>query len=177
MRKKHVAALLLGFLPLFAGAGTATAATANDQSGRYCVMVVGKAAPGKASPVLSHKCADDMATATRRAGMTESAASDTLLMEWFWNANNNPPKLTRVLGKYGPCDAQGYVINVYDDWTNQISGFNSYNDCNHVAGYDLSLQQGDYDIWEQHNPCGCTLQGWVGSFMNDRIESFRIRAT
>ncbi|REE99389.1 hypothetical protein [Thermomonospora umbrina] len=174
MPTKKAAALLLAVLAVFAGMGTAaTAETAS--AGRYCVMVVDKAADGKTSPVRSRACADDMSTATRRAGVVEGAAASTLLMEWFWNANNNPPKLVRIYGNYGPCDSAGYRINIYDDWANQISGFNSLNECNDVTGYDLSLLQGDHERWIQHNPCACTLQGWIGPFMNDRIESFHIR--
>ncbi|MGP3933592.1 hypothetical protein [Nonomuraea sp. KM88] len=174
MKRIHLllSALAAAVLLLAASAAPA-AATAETPapSGQYCVMVIGKAPPGKASPVRSHECADDYATASRKAG-----ASDTvLLMEWFWNANNSPSNLTRIHGDYGNCDADGYHINILDHWANNISGFNSYSRCNVVTGYNFTLWEGDRQTWSMNKPCQCLLQGWVGSYMNDRIESFWIR--
>ncbi|RZS43046.1 hypothetical protein EV193_10222 [Herbihabitans rhizosphaerae] len=172
--RNTVKTLFAVFCVMFAMTVAPTAASAmkpSTGSGAYCVVVVGKAPADQTSPILSRTCSDDMSVATRQAGI----AGETLLMEWFWNANNNPPKLTRIHGNYGGCDAVGYRINIYDDWANNVSGFNSLNGCNVVTGYDLALAQGDNQTWSAYKACNCLLQGWVGSKMNDRIESFRIR--
>ena len=106
-------------------------------------------------------------------------ADDTLLMEWFENADNSPPSLTRIVADAGPCDLDGYRLRTdggWINWDNMISGFNAYNDCEVATGYDLRNLSGDRDTWSQNDPCSCLLVPWLGSFMNDRIESFWIRA-
>ncbi|MEV0597021.1 hypothetical protein [Nonomuraea cavernae] len=169
-----LAAAVLLLSALAAPAQSASSPGVVASPAQHCVIVLGKAPPGQPSPVRSSSCADDYATAQREAG----AASSVLLMEWFWNANNQPPKLTRVLGDYGYCDSAGYRIIVKDDWANNISGFNSYSNCNVVTGFNWPSTvdwSGDEQTWSLQAPCGCVLQGWVGSFMNDRIEAFWIR--
>ncbi|MEU7863216.1 hypothetical protein [Nonomuraea sp. NPDC049141] len=141
---------------------------------KHCVIVVGKAPPGQPSPIRSSACSADYATAQREAGATATV----LLMEWFWNANNSPPNLTHIHGDYGDCDSAGYRIIVKDDWANNISGFNSYSHCNVVTGFNWPSTvdwSGDEQTWSNYSVCSCLLQGWVGSFMNDRIEAFWIR--
>jgi hypothetical protein len=137
----------------------------------YCVVVLGKSENGGMSPVRSHTCSKDPADKS----LTKAAAGEVLLMEWFWNANNNPPKLTRIHGDSGPCDSAGYKINVLYGWTNQISGFNTFSNCNVATGYDDYFANGERQTWSNYSGCGCLLQGWVGSYMNDRINSFWIR--
>ncbi|MGW4640637.1 hypothetical protein ACWEN6_19030 [Sphaerisporangium sp. NPDC004334] len=175
--RKFLRTLGTALLLVVASAAPAVASAPGEAASpvRHCVVVVGKAPPGQVSPVRSSSCAADEATARRQAGASDSSV---LLMEWFWNANNQPPDLTRVLGDYGECDSAGYRIIVKDDWANNISGFNSYSHCNVVTGFNWPSTldwSGDEQTWSLHAPCGCVLQGWVGSFMNDRIEAFWIR--
>lgn len=151
-----------------ASAGADTNGKAADE---YCVVVIGKAAKGAMSPVRSETCSTD----PNAKSLTKAASGEVLLMEWFWNADNRPSKLTRIHGDDGPCDSAGYRMNVLYGWTNQISGFNSYSSCNVATGYDDYLTSGAHQTWSMHKPCNCLLQGWVGSYMNDRINSFWIR--
>ncbi|MCK2215349.1 hypothetical protein MF672_016365 [Actinomadura sp. ATCC 31491] len=163
---------LAGLAPAQAVASASEAASAQAPS--YCVIVVGKAPPGEPSPIRSRACGNDYATVQRQAG----AQQTVLLMEWFWNANNQPPLLTRIHGDYGDCDSAGYRIIVKDDWANNISGFNAESHCNVVTGFNWPSTvdwSGDEQTWANYSVCACLSQGWVGSFMNDRIEAFWIR--
>jgi hypothetical protein len=124
----------------------------------------------------STTCSDNPNSRSLKA----AAARTVLLMEWFDNANNRPPSLTRIHGDAGDCDRAGYRIRIqWPDsanlWNNRISGFNAYSWCNVVTGYDL-IYTGDRQTWNgTQNLCGCVLVGWVGRRMNDRISSFWIR--
>jgi hypothetical protein len=151
-----------------AAAGAATSASGQPA----CAIVIGKAAPGKMSPVRDRICGT-------KASVSKATKSETLLMEWFENADNSPPSLTRITGTSGPCDRDGYRLRTdggWINWDNEISGFNAYNDCEVATGYDLRNLSGDRQTWSENDPCSCLLVPWVGGFMNDRIESFWIRA-
>ncbi|WP_394828401.1 hypothetical protein [Pendulispora albinea] len=137
---------------------------------KICTVLIGKAAPGEQSPILSKSCNTD----TDATLLSATGKPPVLLMEWFEHANNNPPSLTRIVAA-DECDADGYRLRATGFWANRISGFNSYNECNVVTGYDLVNLSGDRQTWSDHKPCACVLVPWVGSFMNDRIESFWIR--
>lgn len=144
------------------------------RGGRYCAIEVDKAPEGEFSPIRSQTCSDD----PNAAALTRIAASETLLMEWFWNAWNDPPYLTRVYGSYGGCDRSGYKIRPNVHWYNEISGFDSWNGCNVVTAYDHYNFTGDQQTWARGYVCECIPSrdtGWIGPYMNDRIESFWIR--
>ncbi|GGU65405.1 hypothetical protein [Streptomyces lavendofoliae] len=138
---------------------------------QYCVIVVGKAVKGELSPVRSKTCGSSPVSKS----LVKASANTVLLMEWFEHANNSPSSLTRVHGEAGDCDADGYRLRATGFWANRISGFNAYSKCNVATGYDLVNLSGDRQTWRMDKPCKCLLQGWVGAYMNDRIESFWIR--
>lgn len=153
-----------------------TAEAAAPKADRYCVIVVGKAPKGKLSPVRSRDC-----SATRSARpLKAAAAGETLLIEWYDHVNNRPSSFTRVYGESGPCDRDGYRLRAWAPpigyWGNKISGFNTWNSCSVVTGYDLVNISGDRQTWDgRRNPCVCVDVPWVGHRMNDRIESFWLR--
>ncbi|WP_228979934.1 hypothetical protein [Streptomyces sp. DH12] len=152
-------------------AAAAAGSAAPPPADRYSVTVVGKAPDGGMSPVRSTTCSDDPRSRT----LARAAAGTVLLMEWFEHAHNKPSSLTRVHGEAGDCDGDGYRLRATGFWANRISGFNAYSKCNVATGYDLVNLSGDRQTWRMDKPCKCLLQGWVGSYMNDRIESFWIR--
>lgn len=151
-----------------AWAASAAPAQAAPQPKRRCVIVVGKAGRAEMSPVLSKTCGRGRNTPAQ----TRAAAGRTLLMEWFEHAHNKPSSLTRVYGKAGPCDRDGYRLRAEGFWANRISGFNTWNSCNVATGYDLPNISGDRQTWSA--TWGISVP-WVGNRMNDRIESFWIR--
>ncbi|KUH37985.1 MULTISPECIES: hypothetical protein [Streptomyces] len=176
MNRPTVFSVVLGITATAAVALPGSAATADGRAvpppaDRYCVMVVDKAPDGGMSPVRSTTCSADPASKS----LTRAAANTVLLMEWFEHANNKPSSLTRVHGEAGDCDGDGYRLRATGFWANRISGFNAYSKCNVATGYDLVNLSGDRETWRMDKPCKCLLQGWVGAYMNDRVESFWIR--
>jgi hypothetical protein len=171
-RPARLAVTILAALSAVAAIPAAAGAAAPASEQPACAIVIGKAAPGKLSPVRDRVCGT-------KASVSKAVKADTLLMEWFENADNSPSSLTRILGDAGPCDLDGYRLRTdggWLDWDNMISGFNAYNDCEVATGYDLRNLSGDRGTWSENDPCSCLLVPWVGSYMNDRIESFWIRA-
>jgi hypothetical protein len=160
-----VAVIAGGALPAAAAAHPGQA----SPGPRVCTTVVGKAPTGAFSPVRSTTCVDD--------GSAPVVASSTLLMEWWQNANNRPTAtINRIYGDAGPCDGDGYRVRVEWPWSFLLSGFNTWNSCSIATGYDLPNLSGDRQTWNgSANPCVCVSVGYVGDFMNDRIESFWIR--
>ncbi|MES4904829.1 MULTISPECIES: hypothetical protein [unclassified Streptomyces] len=162
MKLAAMAALVTGL------AAVTTPVQANPKpTEKHCVIVVGKAPKGKMSPIEAKACGDSRSAAMKALGT--KAAARTLLMDWFEHANNQPNSATSVYGSAGNCDSDGYRLRAEGFWANRISGFASYSNCNVVTGYDLANVSGDRATWGWNTP-------WVGSFMNDRIESFWIRA-
>ncbi|ADB33081.1 hypothetical protein Kfla_4032 [Kribbella flavida DSM 17836] len=154
------------------GGATAAGAHEGKQAGRFCVVEVGKSVDGGFSPVKSQTCSDDPASSVFRA----AAAPDVLLMEWFWNAYNNPPKITRIIvsASDGPCDSSGYRLRPNLIWDNEISGFNAYSQCHRVTLYDGYSSNGDSAYWFDGTHDGPKV-GYVGAHMNDRTSSIWIR--
>lgn len=172
MKRTRLRAILAAVVAVFL-ACTAETTVAGAQTGhgatRYCVIVVGKAPKGEMSPVRSTTCDNDRdAPALKKA-----AASQTLLMTWFSDIYESG-EFTYVYGDYGGCDSEGYKVSTSWYWGNRISSFLSDNYCNVATGYDYKIS-GDNQTWSEHQPCACLTVDWVGSFMNDRIESFWIR--
>ncbi|WP_143254716.1 hypothetical protein [Amycolatopsis azurea] len=157
-------------------AGFSSATSAKDDAvsavGRVCVTVVGEAPADGADPAESTTCGASVGD----PAIQTAVAGKTLLMEWFYHANNNPSDLYRYYGTAGPCDTSGYKIKVTGQWDNNISGFNTWNDCNEVLGYDAPNFAGAHGYWDgTKNPCVCVVAHWVGPDWNDRISSFHIR--
>lgn len=152
--------------------GIVAPAPAEPTTGTDCVIILGRAAPGQVASIRSQACQRE----DNFPAVATAAQRKVLLMEWFENANNRPPSLTRVYGEDGQCDGDGYRIRVHGGWDGIISGFNSYNNCNIATGYDTYNISGDRQTWELHKPCNCLLVDWVGDYMNDRISSFWIRS-
>ncbi|MEV4888494.1 hypothetical protein AB0K48_03760 [Nonomuraea sp. NPDC055795] len=150
--------------------GAATAAGAHD--GKFCVVEVGKSVDGGFSPVKSETCSDDPAS----PAFTAAAAPDVLLMEWFWNAYNNPPDITRIIvsAEDGPCDSSGYRLRPNLIWDNEISGFYTYSNCRSVTIHDGYNLNGDGQYWFDGTGDGPNV-GYVGDRMNDRTSSLWIR--
>jgi hypothetical protein len=123
--------------------------------------------------VLSQTCAGDPNAPQLQA----AAASSTLLLEGYINANNQPADwIYRLYGNAGPCDASAYRYTVDPGWENTLSGFHGENDCNIVTAYAGFHEDGDRQTWNgAANACGCVIVGWVGPFMNDRLNSFWLR--
>ncbi|MEV4220206.1 MULTISPECIES: hypothetical protein [unclassified Nonomuraea] len=140
---------------------------------QYCNIVVGKAPKGELSPILSRSCGTD----PEAARTDVSIQARTLLMEWNEHAFNDPPTTVgRIYGDYGPCDSDGYRVRAEGFWANRISGFVTWNRCSVATGYDLVNVSGDQQTWNgTANACECVDVGFVGYYMNDRIESFWIR--
>ena len=159
------------------GISTSAAAAAGAHEppgwdGRFCVVEVGKSVDGGFSPVKSETCSDDPTS----AAFTAADRPDVLLMEWFWNAYNSPPNITRIIvsGEDGPCDSSGYRIRPNIIWDNEISGFYTYGQCHSVTAYDGYSSDGDSAYWYNATSDGPDVD-YVGAFMNDRISSFWIR--
>ncbi|MEU9337987.1 hypothetical protein AB0D49_33315 [Streptomyces sp. NPDC048290] len=150
------------------GAATAAGAPEGEPGAKYCVIEVGRSVGGGMSPVKSQTCSDDPDS------RAFTAAADVLLMEWFWNAYNNPSNLTRVIGSDGPCDASGYRLKPNLIWDNEISGFNTYSGCHQVTLYDGYSWDGDSSYWYDGTHDGPDA-GYVGAHMNDRTSSLWIR--
>lgn len=148
--------------------GHAGAARTPARRGRNCVIVVGKAPAGRASPVLAKACG----RARNAAALRNAAVHATLLMEWFEHARNKPSSLTRVYGDSGPCDRDGYRVRADGFWANRISGFTTWNGCNIATAYNLANASGERRTWTAHWNISAR---WVGTRMNDRIEAFWLR--
>ncbi|MFI2485648.1 hypothetical protein ACH47X_02005 [Promicromonospora kroppenstedtii] len=160
-------------LVLSISTSTAAAAAAQEPGkGRFCVVEIEKAADGGNSPVKSQTCSDDPTS----AAFVAADRPDVLLMEWFWNAYNSPPHITRIIvsGEDGPCDSSGYRLGTNIIWDNEISGFYTYGQCHEVTAYDGYSQDGDSAYWFSSVSDGPDVD-YVGAFMNDRISSFWIR--
>ncbi|MBB5076370.1 hypothetical protein [Nonomuraea endophytica] len=166
---------LLGAASALIFAGTLLTAPAHAQAipdGKFCVVEVGKSVGGRFSPVKSQTCGDDPTS----SAFTAAAAPDVLLMEWFWNAHNNPPEITRIIvsAEEGPCDSSGYRLRPNLIWDNEISGFYTYSDCREVTIYDGYRLNGDSQYWYDGVGNGPNV-GYVGDRMNDRTSSLWIR--
>jgi hypothetical protein len=178
-RVASVAAVSVGIFALSALTNPATAeakpvaADAASSRSATCAVLLGKSEQGKTSPVVSQTCSSDPNAPQLQA----VAATDTLLLEAFQNANNNPAATVyRYYGQYGPCDSAGYKWNVPVGWLGVFSGFDTSNDCNVVTGYSSWYETDDNQTWDgSSNVCGCVVVGWVGDFMNDRISSWWAR--
>jgi hypothetical protein len=170
-RTRLMAALLaaVAMILTYPAEATAAGARTDRDATRYCVIVVGKAPKGEISPVRSTNCDIDRDAPT----LKRAAAGQTLLMTWFSDIYQSG-EFTYVYGDYGGCDAEGYKVSTSWYWGNRISSFLSDNYCNVATGYDYKIA-GDHQTWSEHQPCACLTVDWVGSFMNDRIESFWIR--
>jgi hypothetical protein len=154
------------------GAATAAGTHEGEPGGRFCVVEVGKSVDGGFSPVKSETCSDDPTSSAFRA----AGPPDVLLMEWFWNANNNPRNLTRIIASAedGPCDSSGYRLRPNLIWDNEISGFYAYSNCHAVTIYDGYNRDGDSQYWYDGTGDGPNV-GYVGARMNDRTSSLWIR--
>ncbi|MFI6298956.1 hypothetical protein ACIBEJ_45720 [Nonomuraea sp. NPDC050790] len=158
---------------LVTGISTSAATAAEPrEDGKFCVVEVGKSVDGGFSPVKSETCSDSPNSAAFRA----AGAPDVLLMEWFWNAYNNPPDITRIIvsAEEGPCDSSGYRLRPNLIWDNEISGFYTYSNCRSVTIYDGYRQNGDSSYWFDGRGDGPNV-GYVGDYMNDRTSSLWIR--
>ncbi|MBR7835019.1 hypothetical protein KDL01_17220 [Actinospica durhamensis] len=164
-------AVTIGGLMFASAMPVGAAASVEDGQINVCDMVVGKAPAGQPSPVVSKTC-----YRTTDASARKLAADEVLLMEWYRNANNEPPDITRVYADDGPCDSSGYRITVDADWQNSISGFDTFDEyCDQVTGYANTDETGDSQYWDgRSNPCQCVVVGYVGDRMNDRINSWRV---
>ncbi|MGW6008417.1 hypothetical protein [Streptomyces sp. NPDC055210] len=154
------------------GAATAAGAPEGKRDGKFCVVEVGKSVDGGFSPVKSQTCSND----PNSSAFTAAAAPDVLLMEWFWNAYNSPPNLTRIIvsTEEGPCDSSGYRLKPNLIWDNEISGFYTYSNCHRVTIYDGYNRDGDSQYWYDGTGDGPNV-GYVGARMNDRTSSLWIR--
>jgi hypothetical protein len=171
--RRPLAALAAALLVTAASAGAAAADRAPTSGGEFCVVEVGKSVDGGFSPVKSQSCSDDPASPAFKA----AGAPDVLLMEWFWNAYNSPPKLTRIIvsAADGPCDSSGYRLRPNIIWDNAISGFYTYSNCHRVTVYDGYSSDGDSAYWFDGTGDGPNV-GYVGAHMNDRTSSLWIRS-
>lgn len=155
--------------------GAAAADDAHDgkRDGKYCVVEVGKSVGGGFSPVKSQTCSNDPNSSAFRA----AAAPKILLMEWFWNAHNNPGDVTRIVVSDADqrCDSSGYRLRPNLIWDNEISGFYTYSYCREVTIYDGYDRDGDSKYWYDGTGDGPNVP-YVGDWMNDRTSSLWIRA-
>ncbi|MFF0341608.1 hypothetical protein [Kribbella sp. NPDC004875] len=169
--RRSVALVAAALIVTGTSAGAATAADSQGgKSAKYCVVTVGKSVDGGYSPVKSESCSDDPNASAFKA----AAAPDVLLMEWFWNAYNSPPKLTRIISDEGECDSSGYRLRPNLIWDNEISGFYTYSHCHKVTLYDGYSSNGDSAYWYSAVSDGPDVD-WVGPYMNDRTSSIWIR--
>ncbi|POM24809.1 hypothetical protein BTM25_34470 [Actinomadura rubteroloni] len=169
MRTKIIkAAIGFSAAAVVAGIGLAAPAQAAPQKGQHCVTVIGKAAKGKMSPVVSKTCADGKDAPSLKA----AAASSTLLMVAYENTVGNGGAQMEIRGNAGPCDIDGYRYRFTGYMANRTSAFQTYSYCNLVTGYDLINYSGDRMTWRNGLPT--MYVDYVGA-MNDRIESLWIR--
>ncbi|MGW4061501.1 hypothetical protein ACWEGE_24685 [Amycolatopsis sp. NPDC004747] len=112
-------------------------ASASAETGKYCAVLVGKAAaPDGVSPELSRACSDVSRDDARRhlnrpgartAGEAEVAASARLMA---WYADTYYTGETKdIYGSDGTCDYSGYRLIPNSDWRQKLSSAKGYGLC------------------------------------------------
>ncbi len=137
----------------------AQAAPQPPARGQDCVMVVAPLRPGETiSRIESYQCA-------RTGQPVVVPNASTLIMTWYVGDRYNGAS-TRIYGRYGPCDSEGYGINyVGDAWNDRITSFKVWNNCAYTRAYTAANYGGDCNAWYGN-------VSNVGNYFNDKISSF-----
>lgn len=154
------------FTPTATRPASAQAALPPPPAGQECVAVVAPLRPGeRVSEVESYQCASKDHPLAEPAGRT-------LIMTWY---NDDQYRggggSTRVYGRYGPCDSEGYGINyVGKDWNDKITSFKVWNRCTYTRAYTDANYGGKCQAYVGNVPN-------VGRTLNDHISSFWVAAS
>jgi hypothetical protein len=125
---------------VFVALGSGTAAASPAAQPTSCQMVIGKAAPGAISPVLSYECA------APGQGLVAPAVA-TLLMVWYKGGKYTGDS-TSIYGYYGPCDDTGYGIsNVGSGWNDHINSWKVFNACTYSSDFQNINYGGSCSIY------------------------------